>query len=42
MVKCTNCGRAFSVNDSDWASLCQDCGEDEESEASVFGRNEQQ
>lgn len=30
-IECAKCGTMFSEIESEWLSLCQDCGEDEES-----------
>lgn len=32
MKTCAKCKCAFSDDESDWLSLCQTCGEEEESE----------
>lgn len=38
-TRCANCSRVFREDESEWASLCQECGEDDEADNSVFGRS---
>lgn len=31
-TRCAKCSQAFREDEADWASLCQECGEDEDGE----------
>lgn len=39
-TRCANCDRPFREDESEWMSLCQDCGEDDEADNSIFGGGE--